>query len=57
MSKPRKIFLLGVQGAGKTTLAKQLSLHLKLPVYYVDSIGFDSNWKQNSNENIKRGFE
>ncbi len=45
MMKPKKIFMLGLQGAGKTTLAENLSKHLEIPAYYLDEIFFDSNWK------------
>ena len=46
MLKPKKIFMLGLQGSGKTTLAEKLSKHLEIPVYYLDVILFDSNWKK-----------
>lgn len=54
MSKPQKIFMLGLQGAGKTTLAIKLSKHLEIPVYYLDKIFYDSNWKIQPQEKIEK---
>ena len=48
MSKPKKIFIFGIQGAGKTTLAEKLGKHLEMPVYFMDRIFYDSNWKLRS---------
>ena len=45
MSNSQKIFMLGLQGSGKTTLSETLSKHLEIPVYHIDKILFDSNWK------------
>ncbi|WP_440118986.1 shikimate kinase [Paenibacillus sp. QZ-Y1] len=46
----KKIFIIGIVASGKTTLAKQLSKHLQVPWYELDSIVHN----QTENGRIKR---
>lgn len=41
---PRRIHVTGNAGAGKTTLATALGERLNLPVFYLDSIVWQSGW-------------
>lgn len=47
---PKKIHIIGSVGSGKTTLAKKLSLQLKIPFYELDNIV----WKREKNRDIRR---
>ena len=41
-----KIAILGHSGSGKSTLAKQLAGIYKIPLLFLDTIQFESNWKE-----------
>ncbi len=41
-----KITIIGGSGTGKTTLATNLSLDLKLPVYHLDAFNYYPNWQE-----------
>lgn len=43
---PRKIFITGNAGSGKTTLARDLGQRFALPVYGLDQIVWRSGWKE-----------
>ena len=48
-----KIAIVGVAGAGKSTLAMQLEIELNLPVYYTDQFSWANGWgKAKSNDEI-----
>ncbi|MBS1493426.1 MAG: hypothetical protein JST55_07945 [Bacteroidetes bacterium] len=40
----KKIIILGNGGSGKSTLGDTLSNRLKIPVYHLDQLTFNSNW-------------
>jgi hypothetical protein len=44
MKEPRKILVYGVYGAGKTTLAQQLSRRLGLPFHSTDDLTWEPGW-------------
>jgi len=50
---PRKIHIIGSVGSGKTTLAKNLSMKLKIPHHELDNVV----WKRNHPSDIKRTDE
>lgn len=41
----QRIVIVGGAGTGKTTLATSLGKVLKLPVYHLDAINYEANWK------------
>ena len=41
-----KILIIGGTGMGKSTLAKNLGKQFNLPVYHLDAIHFEKNWKE-----------
>ncbi len=41
----KKILVLGICGAGKSSLSKKLSDALDLPLYHLDSVYWQANWK------------
>lgn len=45
-----RIMIFGRPGSGKSTYAVQLGGCLSLPVYHVDKIFFESNWKKRQRE-------
>ena len=50
MAIPKKIIIIGTQGAGKTTVADILGKELNLPVFYMDRVFFTSDWKKKPKE-------
>lgn len=44
----KRIMIIGQPGSGKTTLATKLGDRLRLPVYHIDRIHWDSGWKERS---------
>ncbi|APF24847.1 DNA topology modulation protein [Clostridium butyricum] len=48
-----KIAIIGYSGSGKSTLAKKLSERFKIPVLYLDTINFESHWKERDREEAK----
>ena len=40
-SLPRRIYVTGAAGSGKTTLVRQLAARLALPAFYFDDVAFD----------------
>ena len=55
MFKYKKILILGGPGAGKTTLAKNLSEDTGIKAIYLDGLNFEANWKivESSKRDIK----
>ncbi|MEI6131378.1 MAG: DNA topology modulation protein [Bacillota bacterium] len=49
-----KIAILGHSGSGKSTLAKQLALIYKIPLLFLDTIQFESDWKERDLEESKK---
>lgn len=45
-----RIMVIGCPGAGKTTFAKELGKHLKLPVVHLDFLNWRDNWTPVSRE-------
>ncbi|MDD3428596.1 MAG: DNA topology modulation protein [Oscillospiraceae bacterium] len=41
-----KIALIGYSGAGKSTLAKRLAEIYKIPLLYLDTVQFESDWQE-----------
>jgi adenylate kinase family enzyme len=48
----KKIMIIGIPGAGKSTLAKQLNKILQILVYHMDKIFWKSGWKQISSKEL-----
>jgi adenylate kinase family enzyme len=42
----RRIVIIGVSGAGKTTLARQLASHLNVPHIELDALHWEPNWNE-----------
>ena len=40
----QRILILGSPGTGKSTLSRELSHILQLPVYHLDQLFFEANW-------------
>ena len=51
-----KIAIIGYAGSGKSTLAKALSNLYNSPILYMDTISFESNWKEKSIEDKKNSL-
>jgi len=52
-----KILVLGYSGAGKSTFAKKLQLHYEIPLLYLDTIHFEANWVERSDENMENDMK
>ena len=50
MFKYNRILILGGPGAGKTTLAKNLSKMTGIEATYLDGLNFEANWKMVDND-------
>ncbi len=48
--KYKKIIILGGSGSGKSTLANRIGLFTGYPVYHLDQLFLDSNWKLKDKE-------
>jgi len=48
--KYKRIIILGGSGSGKSTLACRIGLFTGYPVYHLDKLFLDSNWKQKEKE-------
>lgn len=48
-----KICVIGYSGSGKSTLSKQLSVHYNIPLLYLDTVEFESNWKERDKDEAK----
>ncbi|MCB0319265.1 MAG: AAA family ATPase, partial [Bdellovibrionales bacterium] len=44
LSKMKRVLIIGNAGSGKTTLAKKLSLQLKIPLVSLDSLFWKPGW-------------
>ena len=49
-----RIIIIGCPGSGKTTLARQLSHKLKLPLVHLDKIFWTGNWEHLSREEFDK---
>ena len=47
-----KISVMGYSGSGKSTLAKLLGEHYQLPVFHLDQIHFEKDWKQKNYQDV-----
>ncbi|CAN5457189.1 DNA topology modulation protein [soil metagenome] len=52
LSRSKKIMIIGNCGTGKSTLARQLSLILKLPIIHLDKLKFKPNWEEIDNDSF-----
>lgn len=52
-----KIAIIGYSGSGKSTLAKKLSKKYNCPLLYLDTINFESGWKERNKEEAKKLVE
>lgn len=50
----RKILIIGCCGAGKSTLSKQLSQQLDLPLYHLDQLWWRPGWKHIERDEFDR---
>jgi len=50
---PRRIAIIGTTGAGKTTLAEQLSRRLAIPAVELDALYWDTGWKPAPREEFR----
>lgn len=48
--KYKRIIILGGSGSGKSTLANRISRYTGYPIYHLDNLFLDSNWKTKSRE-------
>ncbi len=53
----QRILLIGSPGAGKTTLGKQLSQQLDLPLVHLDQIFWRGNWQQAPKEEFDHALQ
>jgi adenylate kinase family enzyme len=49
-----RVALLGIAGGGKSTLARQISAGLDLPLHQMDKIGWQPGWSWTPSEEINR---
>ena len=49
-----KIAIVGYSGSGKSTLAKKLSEKYNCPLLYLDTVNFESGWKERNREEAKK---
>ena len=49
-----KIAIIGYSGSGKSTLAKKLSEKYNCPLLYLDTVNFESGWKERNREEAKK---
>lgn len=52
MDLPKKIFIVGISGVGKTYFACKLSGRLKIPLYHMDSIIWKNDWVETAEDEI-----
>lgn len=52
-----KIAIIGYSGSGKSTLAKKLSKKYNCPLLYLDTVNFESGWKERNKEEAKKLVE
>lgn len=52
MNLPKKIFIVGISGAGKTYFARKLSGKLHIPLYHMDSIIWRHDWAEAAENEI-----
>lgn len=46
IKQAKKISVLGISGSGKTTISRELSKKLSLPVYHMDTLFWKENWTE-----------
>lgn len=56
ISRFNKIYIIGVVGSGKTTLAAHLSKQLDIPYYSLDNLIYDDNNIKRKNEEVEKLF-
>lgn len=48
-----KILVIGISGTGKSTLSRKISHELALPLYHMDSVIWEENWKESKAEKVE----
>lgn len=57
LSQPQRICVIGTSGAGKTTLARQVSQKLNIPHFELDSLYWEPNWVTASRDVFRHRVE
>ncbi|CBH27292.1 AAA family ATPase [Listeria seeligeri] len=57
MDNPRKIWIVGPPGSGKTTLGKELSSSKKIDCYCLDELRWKLNWEQVSDTDFEKSIK
>lgn len=50
----KRILVLGICGAGKSTIARELQVKLSLPLYHLDQIFWQPGWKSIDKDELKQ---
>ncbi len=53
----QRVMIIGIAGAGKSTLSRKLNARLGLPVYHLDNIYHLPGWRARADADVQRDFE
>lgn len=53
----KKIFIIGISGTGKSTLARKLSAKLNIPTFHLDTFIWKENWVEASQSKVEKNIK